>query len=241
LQDLATKLLAPFGITAVFKTSPGDPFPSITVEPGQTVFQLLDKMARQRKILMYPSYDGNLVFAPQAESKAATALVQGVNILNGKATFDNTNRFSSYTTKGQNLAFLGTAAQGIGVQGKATDEGVTRYRPMILMAEHSLDDQKSEDRASYEAHLRAAKSLEVELQVQGWFQQDGTPWEINQLVRVDSGFLGVRRQMLVKKVTFNKSGSGTVTSLELTRNDAFLFASKVVKKEDPLGWTKFVK
>lgn len=241
LQEIAEKQCEPFGILVVFKTDPGAAFPSIRIEPGQTVFQLLDKLARQRKILMYPSYDGNLVFAPQAEARATTALVQGVNILSGKADFDNSNRFSSYTTKGQNLAFLGDAAKSIGVKGEATDEGVTRYRPMTLMAEQSLDEAAGDDRASYEAHLRAAKSLEVEIMVYGWFQEDGTPWEINQLVRVDSGYLGVRRQMLVKKVVFQKSGSGTTTTLTLTRNDAFLFGVKTVKKEDPLGWTKFVK
>lgn len=241
LKALAEKLLAPFDIKVVFKTDPGAVFDKVTIEPGQTVFQLLDKCGRQRKILMYPSYDGNLVFAAQGERRAATALTQGINILTGKADFDNTNRFSSYTTKGQNLAFLGDKAQSVAVKGTATDEGITRYRPMILMAEHSLDDQKGEDRSVYEANVRAAKSLDVELTVQGWFQQDGTPWEINQLVRVDSGFLGVRRQMLVKKVVFNKSGAGTTTTLSLTRNDAFLFGKKTVKKEDPLGWTKFVK
>lgn len=241
LKTLAEKLITPFGLKVVFKTEPGAIFDTLTVEPGQTIFQLLDKCARQRKILMYPSYDGNLVFSAQAEKRSSTALVQGVNIISGKANFDNTNRFSKYTTKGQNLAFLGDAAQSVAVQGAATDEGITRYRPLVLMAEHSLDDQKSEDRASYEAHLRAAKSLEVEIMVQGWFQQDGTPWEINQLVRVDSGFLGVRRQMLIKKVTFNKSNAGTTTNIELTRNDAFLFGTKAIKKEDPLGWTKFVK
>lgn len=241
LKDLAIKQCLPFNISVIFKGDPGLPFPDIKVEHSETVFALLDRHARQRKILMYPDYNGNLVFSPQAERKATTSLVEGVNIKSGSSSFDNSNRFSEYRVKGQNLAFLGNAANSITAQGVAKDLGVTRFRPMNIMSEQSIDSGKSGDRAEYEAHLRAAKAMDVEVEVVGWFQEDGTPWEINQLVKVDIGSLGVRRQMLIKKVTFNKNNSGTTCNISLTRNDAFLFGVKELKKENPLGWEKFVE
>lgn len=240
IKDIATKLCAPFGIVPVMKTDPAQTVPLLRVNPGDKVFSILDKAGRQIKVLFYPSYDGNLVIANQGEARSTTELKQGINVLSGDSTFDNTNRFSDYSVGGQNLPNLGTALGSIGPIGVAKDLGVTRFRPLVLIAEQAMDDAKGDNRASYEADLRAAKALSVNIQVQGFFQFDGTPWEINRIVRVDCGFLGVRRQLLITKVTFNKNGGGTTTTLELTRSDAFLFPNKV-KKEDPLGWTRFVK
>ncbi len=96
------------------------------------------------------------------------------------------------------------------------------------------------NRAEYERELRAAQSLEVEVEVQGWFQESGKLWDVNQFVRVDVGFLGVRRQMLIKKVDFNKGGGGTTATLTLGLEDSFNFVGKNKKKEADMGWTKLL-
>lgn len=222
IQEVALKLLAPFNISLIMNTSPGAPFPEVPMSIGETVFQVLDKLARQRQILFYPSYEGNLVMAKQGEARATSALTQGVNILSGSANFDNSNRFSKYLVKGQNRPEFGPDFAN---QGQAVDGGITRYRPLTIMAESTIDDANGQDRADYEAKVRAAKGTDLTVQTVGFFQEDGTPWEINRLVRVDSGFLGVKRQMLIKKVVFNKNGSGTLTTFELTRNDGYLFGA----------------
>ena len=241
LREIAVKLCQPFNVKAVMKANPDKVFDTITIQQGETVFSVLEKLAKQCKVLMYASYDGNLVFAPQGEARTSSGLVQGVNLLSGKASYDNSNRFSEYIVKAQDLSFLGSAKQSTQSTGSVRDFGVTRYRPLVLVSEQSADGAGSENRANYEAKIRAAKALEVEVEVQGWFQSDFTPWEINRLVRVDAGFLGVRRQMLIKKIVLNKNNSGTTSNMNLIRADAYLFDNKNVKKEDPLGWAKVLK
>ena len=237
LQEIANKVVAPFKIPVKFLSPPGGAFEKVTVQQGESVFALLDRLARQRKLLMYPSYDGFLMFSKNANKESVSELVQGVNVLDGHATYDDSNRFSEYIVKGQNHSFLGDEEQSSEAQGSATDEGIERYRPYVLVAETTADDSTTTDRAAYEANIRAANAIEAEVQVQGWFQEDGSFWEINEIVPCDFGFLGIREKMLVKKVVFIKNNSGTYTTLSLTRSDAYAFDKKV-KKQRKKGWTK---
>lgn len=237
LKEIAEKLLKPFGIQAVFIAQPGAAFDKVTVQQGETVFALIDRLTRQRKLVVYPTVQGNLAFNVGGKTRSGTTLKQGLNVLSGSANYDNSDRFSEYTTKGQNLSFLGDQQQNTSGQGKATDKGVTRFRPMVLVAETTADDQTSADRASYEANIRAAKSQDITIEVQGWHKVDGTLWDINQLIPVDCGFLGVRRTLLSKQITYTKNNSGTTCQIKLVRKEAFEFKPEV-PAEDKLGWLK---
>lgn len=238
LKEIAQKVVAPFNIPVIFDADPGETFSQTTIQPGETVFALLDRLARQRKFLIYPSPNGSLVFAKAGSKRASTQLVEGVNILSGKSNYDFSNRFSIYEAKGQNIGWMGEGKQTAAALGTATDAGITRYRPLVINAEAVSDNGASDNRAAYEAALRKAQSLKVEIQTQGFYQKDGVLWDINQFVFVDCGFLGVRRWLITRKVTYNKSlGGGTTTTLELCLPDAFNF-EKAKKKEDPLGWAK---
>lgn len=240
LQTLAQKVCSPFEVPVYFRASPGAKFSSIIVKQGETVFNLLDRHARQRKLLMIVNYEGGLEFVNVGGKRAGTEIRQGVNVLSGSANSDKTNRFSEYIVKGQNLNFLGEPEQSSSPEGKFTDEGVTRFRPYVVVNDGTTDGKTAEDRAQYEANIRAAKSLEAEVEVQGWFKQDGNLWEINEEVFCDVGYLGIRRWMLISKVIFNKNSSGTTTIISLIRKDAYDFSLKntKVKKEDDLSWLK---
>lgn len=240
LPELAKKVCSPFGISVSFLGDAGASFDKITIQPGETVFALLDRLSRERKILMYPSFDGNLVFSNRGARRADSEIRQGHNMISGRSTFDNSNRHSIYKVNGQGLGFLGDKDQAAAAVGSATDSGITRYRPLILNHENPTNDASSGDRASYESEIRAAKSMTAEVELQGWFQSEKRLWDINELVYLDAGFLGLRRQMLIEKVQFNKGNGGTTTTLSLIRPDAYGF-KKNVKKEDPLGWTKALK
>lgn len=240
LLEIAAILCKPFGISVASQTNVGGKFEKITVQQGETVFALLDRLARQRKVIISSSAEGQLLFLSQGTAKSKTELRQGINILSGSATLNTTDRFSNYIVKGQNVAYLGDGEQSTGPEGETKDEGIKRFRPLVLMNETLSDGGSARDRAIYEAHVRLAKSLSVEIEVQGWLKDDGEPWAINELVDVDAPFLGIRKTLLIKKLSFNKSNGGTKTTISLVRDDAYLF-NKVVKKkekEDAFGWTK---
>lgn len=239
LSALVKNICKPFGISVLFLGQDGE-VKSKAVSAGETAFTLIEYLARQRKMLIYPSVEGQLILAPVGTKRAATEIRQGINFQGGSVSHDNSNRFSQYETKGQSaIAWGGTEIQGIQPSGIARDAGISRYRPLIINSENNIDDQTGGDRAQYECELRAAQALEVSVQVQGWFQPDGNLWDVNQLVSVDAGFLGIRRKLIVNRVEYNKGNGGTTCNLSLIRSDAFEFENKKTKpKEDNLGWTK---
>ncbi len=239
LDAAVRKLLEPFGIGLIVVGDVGAAFDKINVQSGETVFAVIERLVKQRKMLVYSDSNGNLVLAKVGIRRSSTELKQGVNVLSGRATYDYSERFSEYKVKGQNDPFLAQLGQGSSPTGSATDSAVKRYRPLVVNNETNTDDASGADRASYEASLRAARSIEVNVGVQGWLRVDQTPWAINELVNCDLGFLGTRRQMLIKKVSFNKSNAQTTCDLTLIRPDAFDFQTKKgAKKEDELGWLK---
>lgn len=243
LKEIAQRIAKPFGLSVSFLGDAGNAFADVKISPGETCFALLDKLARQRKLVMYPGVEGNLIFAPVGVRRSKARLVQGENVKSGTVSWDHTNRYSVYKTKSNsnNLAWLKDDSVGKAQPaGEATDAEVTRYRPLLLVNEVTGDDEVVRDRAAYESSMRAAQALEAEVEVQGWFQAPGVLWDVNELIQCDIGFLGIRREMLVKKIVFNKNESGTTAILTLIVKEALNFEVKKKKIKDGanLSWVK---
>lgn len=243
LKEIAQRVAKPFGVSVSFLGDAGATFADLKISAGETPFALLDKLARQRKLVMYPGVEGNLIFAPVGIRRAKARLVQGENVKSGTVSWDQTNQFSIYKTKSNsnNLAWLKDDTVGQDQPaGEATDESVTRYRPLMLMNEVTGDDEIVRDRAAYESSMRAAQSFEAEVEVQGWFQSPGVLWDINELVMCDIGFLGTKREMLIRKIQFNKNENGTTAVLTLILKDALNFTVKKKKIKDGanLSWVE---
>lgn len=239
LEAIATKLVSPFGITVISFAPTFSPIPKFTVNQGETVFEALERLAKQKELLITSSPIGNLVFEQKGIVRASTELIEGVNILSAAVTFDNSERFSEYHIKGQTSSSIGSIDDNTQAKGKAEDKGVDRYRPTLLMAENSANTGDSQKRANWEASFRVAKSMQLNVVIRGWTQKFGEIWATNQTVFIDCRSLGVKQDMLISRVKFDQSGGGRRTELELIRPDAFEFKPVIEKDDDPLdvlGW-----
>ncbi len=246
LEQLCNEVARPFGVE-VQNVILNDPnlnkvFDIWRIKPGETAFETLDRAAKQRGVFLIANDFGQLRITRRGRFRASSEIVQGVNCLNISATYDNKDRFSQYKVIGQ--APGSDTFSGLNVSqpsATATDKGITRFRPTIIIAETNIDQSRAQERANWENTLRAANSFKVNAQVQGFFQQDGRLWRINEIVKVTSGFMGLQKQdLLVRAVSFSKSDSGgTVCSMELTRPDAFQPTKDITQDSDPqndLGW-----
>lgn len=239
LDKIAQELVKPFGIKTIIFADVGKPFTKFTVNQGETVFEALERLAKQRELLMTSSPEGNLVFEKKGIVRASTELIEGVNILGGGAQFNNSERFSEYHVKGQNPGLLGSADDNTKSKGLAKDLGITRYRPKVILAENAANAEDAQKRANWEAGFQAAKGTAVNILTQGWTQKAGELWAVNQTVFVDCQSLGIKQDMLIQRVKFDQSDGGRLTELELIRPDAFEFNTEVKKEKDPLdvlGW-----
>ena len=61
IKTIATDLIKPFGIGLIVNADIGAPFEKASIEEGETVFEILDRLARQRGILLTSDGLGNLV------------------------------------------------------------------------------------------------------------------------------------------------------------------------------------
>lgn len=221
IEAIAAELAAPFGVRVRADVDTGTALQSFALQEGETVFEAIERAARIRALLLVSDADGALVITRAGTTRVRTPLVLGENALSMRGTQDMRDRFSSYSIKGQapGSDFF-SGAQVSQMQAKATDPEVKRYRPLVLMNDAPDLGATLRQRAQWEANVRAARSTEIEVTVQGWRHADGL-WQPNALVPVYAEPLLLDDDLLITAVEYQLDERGTTTRLALTRADAF--------------------
>lgn len=239
LLQVAEEVCRPFKIKVAAEVPVGLPFEDSKAGEGDSVLTLLVRLARQRQVMPVSYGDGRLVFTNAQERPLAAVLELGANIKAGQATLSNLQRFSSYQVKGQGQAVSApdaglTAEQKaeylaayttsvVGAKGQATDAAVTRYRPLVILAESKTDPASCQARADWEAATRAGQSRRYSLTVQGWGPEGGGLWRINTRIKVTDAFLGLSGALLlVDECAYSiDAQGGSQTRLGLVHPDAY--------------------
>ncbi|MGE4406037.1 phage baseplate assembly protein [Pseudomonas sp.] len=221
LLQVARDIAAPFGIKVTAEVPVGAPFKTAALQEGESAFEALERAARMRGVLLISDAQGDLVITRAGRERVGTALVQGQNILSGRATFSLRDRFSTYICKGQDLGSdWSTPEQNAQPKAEAKDAGVSRYRPLLIVAEDVADAKGLKDRALWEAAVRLGRSARPAITVQGWSHEGGL-WLPNRLVPVDCPYLYLAREMLIVAVSYRLGDQGTTAEIELCRPEAF--------------------
>lgn len=219
---IVSDLCAPFGITARSTVPVGKPFAQWNIEPGETVFENIDRLARHRGVLVVSDGVGGVLLTQPGADTISTALVLGENILSGTLSASHQQRFSDYTVKGQrprddeNEGALATQ-----ISATVKDSDVTRHRPTLLMYEDA-DASKSTlaNRAAWQRDVNAARAQRVSITVQGFSHASGL-WSLNKLVSVTDARLRLNNvQLLIVGITWSLDASGTRTELQLMPRNA---------------------
>ena len=200
------------------------------------MFEAIERMARQRGVLSVTNAAGELELRRPGSTRGGYSLVQGVNIESAGFTNDVSDRFSQYMLKGHAGGgdfLLGTTSSQPSASAK--DEGVTRYRPLLIVNEDVSSGASLSDRARWEATVRAGKGQAVRVTVSGWRDPSGKLYEIDRLVRVKAPMIGVDAELLVSAVKFGLSDKGSRTELTLVRKEAFSLVALPPKKKGKKG------
>ncbi|HFO6565850.1 TPA: phage baseplate assembly protein, partial [Escherichia coli] len=204
LEQIARDLCAPYGVTVRWELSDKESsaaFPGFTLDHSETVYEALVRASRARGVLMTSNAAGELVFS-RAASTATDELVLGENLLTLDFEEDFRDRFSEYTVKGYARA---NGAEGddidaksiVSRKGTATDSDVTRYRPMIIIADSKITAKDAQARALREQRRRLAKSITFEAEIDGWTRKDGQLWMPNLLVTIDASKYAIKTTELL--------------------------------------------
>ena len=231
LEQIARDLCAPYGVTVRWELSDKESaasFPSFTLDHSETVYEALVRASRARGVLMTSNAAGELVFS-RAASTATDELVLGENLLTLDFEEDFRDRFSEYTVKGYARA---NGAEGddidaksiVSRKGTATDSDVTRYRPIIIIADSKITAKDAQARALREQRRRLAKSITFEAEIDGWTRRDGQLWMPNLLVTIDASKYAIKTtELLVSKVNLILNDQdGLKTRVSLAPREGFL-------------------
>jgi len=222
LDKLARELLKPFGLKVFLSANPRV-ISKVSIKPGDTVFEVLDKYARGQGLFWVTTREGNLRLASEGNSRADSAIEEGVNLKEGSVSIDESQRFARYIVKGQTSAdddFPGVISAN--PVGEAQDAGVARYRPLMILAEGNLTKELAKTRAQWEAAQRTARGFVITTTVQGWQQETGILWGLNQLMRIKSPTLGLDGVFLTTSVEHLRTeGEGTITRIGATLKGAY--------------------
>lgn len=216
LAQVARAVCAPFGIGITVEADVGGPFRYTHVQPGETCYELLDRLARLRGVLVISDGNGGIILTRAGAQRANTGLTLGTNIMGGAATRSQRDRYSRYRVVGQQRASDNlvdeSAAQSVA---EVTDPQITRYRPIVIQAEDQADISTCQTRARWERSVRAGQGNTASVDVRGW--RDGVrPWQPNTQVLADDEWLGLNGDYLVVSVSHSLDGDdGEVTQLKL--------------------------
>lgn len=222
LREIVESVLEPFGVKSVFDVDPAEKFKKFSFQQ-ETVFEAIERAARLRGVLASSNEKGEVVIQKYGQLRAGSGLELGGNVLSARATFNDADRFSVYKVYGQQAGDEDTdPVASTTPNGEARDLAVTRYRPKIIIAEGNVDNGIAQDRAEWEAAIRAARAVSVEVVVQGWQDITGELWRENRLTRCKLEPLGINGDMLIKEVSYTLDDkNGEKTRLVLVRPDAY--------------------
>lgn len=231
-EKLCEKLCAAFGIVVENLADTGAVIPMVRASVGETCFEILEKRARQKGLLLTSSPDGKLRISEPGKTYAVSGLEQGENILSCSSNFSQKDRFSSYKIKAQN-GFDENGTGGFQTIGRATDPNIPRYRPLVISAENAMTNSEAKKRAEYEAITRAARAVKVSVTVPGFRQRDNSFWKENQIIKTNAPSIGVvNEELLISDITYACDENGSTTAFGLKRKDAFIAVPEVSKKDE---------
>ena len=235
LDRIVSILCKPFGIVVHVQASVGDPIEVFSIQPGESVWEAIERAMRLRGVLIYSDGFGDVVIINRKNTRTATALIQGENILSASAEFNHSDRFSVYKVEATSPWSDDLPAElANAIEGEAKDKNILRYRPKIIKAEAAGSTAQAQTRAGWEAVVRAGRSGTYQITTPGWSQVNGELWSVNTLVPVTSDWLSVEGDLLITGVTFSKNNqTGTTTQLSLMRPDAFEPKPEISPNTDP--------
>lgn len=222
LKDIATALAAKHDGVEVTVTADVDlePVPFYQITPGETAFRAVERLARSQGLSIMGTASGGIEIAAGGKKRHGGGIVEGENMKVGEADHNWSNRHSKYIVKGQRAS--GSNADNLEIEAVTKDDAVNRYRPTVIVVEEDTDRKRAKKRGEARRNRSAGEALKASVTMQGFRDDDGTVWEPNRLIWMESPFLQIKQDMLIERLTFSQDErNGSLTKIELVDPKAY--------------------
>jgi len=256
IDAIARELISQFNMDLVSQLDATPALKNFKYDPGEKIWDALERAASQTGVLFQPSGDGRLLLTMLPDVTESVWLVEGEKLLSCYANYDNSSRFShysmiaelpsteketSYDPESDPDASAGDDELDIADRREvknpqtiikfARDENVRRYRPLTLIADSKMTPNACQDAINWEMSVRAARAFEASAIVQGW-DYNGKPWLPNTIIKVHSPKNEIYElDLLITSVTYTFDEDGTTTSLSLAKANAYQPKPRIFKDE----------
>lgn len=223
VYEIVQALASTYGVQVTSQVAETTKLTDHSIEPGETVFESIDRLLTLSRLLSTDDSRGRLVIVrPGSAGRAVDRLELGQNILTGTTDLDFSQVFSEYRVTGQRSgsdeAFGENASE---VKASVTDPRATRKRVLLIHESGQMTPELADARANWERGSRIGKALSFIYLVQGWRQSNGALWLPNMIVRVVDPMVGLDRDMLISEIEYALSDSGTVAHITVGPPDGF--------------------
>lgn len=243
ILQIAGDLCKPFGITVSsdIVDLPVEKYFKLT--DGETVFAALDRLARDHGLRVISKPDGSVMFTRTGLLRFPNVAIEtGVNVVSGSRQRSQEGRHSPYIFKAQLAASDTTNGADASTKYQLVDDGVTRYRPLVVEVEGQRGKKALEEAAAWERNTRAGKARTLSYEVvnpdqpsRSWENAEGL-WEPNTIVTVRDSYYEIDGEFLVTEARLTLDNGGTKTSLQLTAPEAYE-PKKPPKKKKKKGYS----
>ncbi|MFZ6687501.1 phage baseplate assembly protein [Undibacterium sp. SXout11W] len=247
LKEIITSIVRPLGISKIrLQTTASTSIrEKISVEPGDTAWEVLRNAAEAEGLWPWFDPDGTLVVGGPDYSTPPVAVLyahaEGSNIESISRTDNVAERYSSITVLGQTHA---TAADGgkHNLKGVATDTGITWSRPKIVIDHETDTSLLCQERAAKLMGDSRLKGFELKITIAGHRIKvpgetgDGKLWQPGQRVRVASDLMGIDAVYFVMgRKLLRSRGYGTTTELTLKEDGVWIVEAHPHKRKHRRG------
>lgn len=218
LQQAADKALSPFGIKALpIGTLPSEPFDALQSQPGELVFDFIDRIARMRGVTIGSDENGNVLLIGDHTYPVVQQLTEGHNILKMQCIISNEQLSSEYSVTGQRKVEDGSGPRkSAEMQAKAKGSLPLKKVTEVVAEQPVKTEAELEKRAYYESINHEGTLITANVTVQGWLRGNGDLWRTGDDVIVYSPMAMLNMVLKIQTATFAQDNkAGTTTTLEL--------------------------
>lgn len=219
LTNLARAFCTPLGLhvhsdleRVPFATHTFLPIPVVSLNPGESMFTTLSRIAKEHGVLLY-GYGDTVYITRNLAAHTGAQLVLGKNIL--ALTYHNSSRqiYKTCEVLGQNSATTDAL-------GQASNSYTGLPKHLVVVADEAADTDTCTEQAGWELGIRAARALRIEVTVIGWLYNSQL-WTVNKQVRLVASKCGIDSDYIIAQVQYVLDGGGKRTVLTLRSKDAF--------------------
>jgi prophage tail gpP-like protein len=218
-EQIARAVLAGYeGQIIVVGNLDATPFKKMQNQPGETIWDFLERLAREKGVILGSDHKGNYLLIGDHTAPIVHELIEGQNIKQAQFIFHIDDKYINYDVTSQ------TSGDDSQNGSKATEMRARadgKYAPLksllITPATHpaaSIEEVKKQ--ADNEALWHEGTIVSATITVQGWLRGGTDLWRVGDNVFVKSPMAPVNQTMKIQNATFTQDNqTGTQTQLEL--------------------------